>query len=63
MATLTQEAPETVATHAPLISLEGVEKVYRTGRLEYRALRGVDLTIGPAKWLRSSAHRGAANPP
>ena len=31
MATLTQEAPETVATHAPLISLEGVEKVYRTG--------------------------------
>ena len=44
-AVLARAAPETVATHAPLISLEGVEKVYRTGRLEYRALRGVDLTI------------------
>jgi putative ABC transport system ATP-binding protein len=33
------------ATRAPLIELAGVEKVYRTGRVEYRALRGVDLTI------------------
>src|SRR5687767_1049567 len=44
-AVLARAAPETVATHAPLIALESVEKVYRTGRLEYRALRGVDLTI------------------
>ena len=51
MATLTQEAPETVATHAPLISLEGVEKVYRTGRLEYRARRGVDLTIAAGEMV------------
>jgi putative ABC transport system ATP-binding protein len=29
----------------PLIELVGVEKVYRTGKVEYRALRGVDLTI------------------
>jgi len=29
----------------PLIELDGVENVYRTGRVEYRALRGVDLTI------------------
>ncbi len=29
----------------PLIELVGVEKVYRTGRVEYRALRGVDLEI------------------
>ncbi len=29
----------------PLIELVGVEKVYRTGRVAYRALRGVDLTI------------------
>jgi putative ABC transport system ATP-binding protein len=28
-----------------LIALERVEKVYRTGKLEYPALRGVDLTI------------------
>jgi putative ABC transport system ATP-binding protein len=29
----------------PLIELSGVEKVYRTGKVEYRALRGVDLSI------------------
>ncbi len=29
----------------PLIELVGVEKVYRTGRVEYRARRGVDLAI------------------
>jgi putative ABC transport system ATP-binding protein len=28
-----------------LIELAGVEKVYRTGKVEFRALRGVDLTI------------------
>jgi putative ABC transport system ATP-binding protein len=28
-----------------LIELAGVEKVYRSGKLEYRALRGVDLSI------------------
>jgi putative ABC transport system ATP-binding protein len=36
-------APPTVAT---LIELAGVEKVYRTGKVDYRALRGVDLSIG-----------------
>lgn len=30
---------------SPLIELRGVEKVYRTGRVEYQALRGVDLAI------------------
>jgi putative ABC transport system ATP-binding protein len=29
----------------PLIELSGVEKVYRTGRVEYPALRGIDLTV------------------
>jgi putative ABC transport system ATP-binding protein len=29
----------------PLIDLRGVEKTYCTGRLEYRALRGVDLCV------------------
>jgi putative ABC transport system ATP-binding protein len=29
----------------PLIELAGVEKVYRTGKVEYRARRGVDLAI------------------
>jgi putative ABC transport system ATP-binding protein len=31
---------------APLIELTAVEKLYRTGKLDYHALRGVDLTIG-----------------
>jgi putative ABC transport system ATP-binding protein len=31
---------------APLIEVRGVEKTYRTGALEYPALRGVDLDIG-----------------
>jgi putative ABC transport system ATP-binding protein len=34
-----------VATKPVLIELSGVHKVYRTGKLEYRALRGVDLAI------------------
>ena len=41
------ERDRTAATEArpTLIGLAGVEKVYRTGKLEYPALRGVDLTI------------------
>lgn len=34
------------ALPAPLIELVGVEKSYRMGRLDYPALRGVDLAIG-----------------
>ena len=37
--------PVPVGPAPPLIELAGVEKVYRTGKIEYRALRGVDLTI------------------
>ena len=51
MATLTQEAPETVATRAPLIELAGVEKVYRMGKVDYRALRGVDLSIAAGEMV------------
>jgi putative ABC transport system ATP-binding protein len=32
-------------TVEPLIRLQGVEKVYRSGRLEYAALRGIDLDV------------------
>jgi putative ABC transport system ATP-binding protein len=31
---------------SPLISLIGVQKSYRMGRLSYPALRGIDLQIG-----------------
>ena len=36
---------EEVAPTQPLISLSSVHKTYRTGRLEYPAVRGVDLAI------------------
>ncbi|HEX6662156.1 MAG TPA: ABC transporter ATP-binding protein, partial [Gaiellaceae bacterium] len=35
-----------VRTGAPLIELAGVQRVYRMGKVDYRALRGVDLSIG-----------------
>jgi putative ABC transport system ATP-binding protein len=44
-ATATAAVPRGLALRAPLIELEDVEKVFRTGKLQYRALRGVDLAI------------------
>ncbi len=38
-------APVVDAVRPPLIRLDSVEKTYRSGRVEYRALRGVDLEI------------------
>ena len=38
-------------TQPPLIELAGVEKVYRTGRVDYRALRGVDLEIAAGEMV------------
>ena len=37
--------PVREAVRPPLIELADVEKVYRTGKLEYPALRGIDLSI------------------
>jgi len=34
-----------------LIDLRGVEKVYRSGRLEYPALRGIDLQVHPGEMV------------
>ena len=46
-ATRTREEPIGAADGGgPLIELLGVEKTFRSGKLEHRALRGVDLTIG-----------------
>jgi putative ABC transport system ATP-binding protein len=42
---LGERAAAPAATVTPLIELSGVEKVYRTGKLEYPALRGIDLSI------------------
>jgi putative ABC transport system ATP-binding protein len=35
----------------PLVEMRGIEKVYRTGKLEFAALRGVDLVIGPGEMV------------
>ena len=44
---------------APLIELAGVEKVYRMGKVDYRALRGVDLSIGAAEMVAVVGPSGA----
>ena len=38
-------------TPLTLIELERVEKVYRMGKVDYRALRGVDLSIGTGEMV------------
>jgi len=42
---ITSGEPAGAGAGGPLIELAGVERVYRTGKLEYPALRGVDLTV------------------
>ena len=49
-ADLTRRPPEGPAT-ATLIELAGVEKVYRNGKLQYAALRGVDLSISAGEMV------------
>ena len=50
-----QEAASSGSSQAsegvPLIELAGVEKVYRMGKLDYRALRGVDLSIAAGEMV------------
>jgi putative ABC transport system ATP-binding protein len=45
--------PEQIETFAEreLIELQGVEKVYRMGKVDYRALRGVDLSIAAGEMV------------
>jgi putative ABC transport system ATP-binding protein len=50
-ATITLEAPSEHQTKTPLITLARLEKVYRTGKLEYPALRGVDLEISAGEMV------------
>ena len=40
-----------VAAARPLIELAGVEKVYRNGKMEYAALRGIDLSIAAGEMV------------
>jgi putative ABC transport system ATP-binding protein len=49
--TETELAGLQLQSRAPLIELVGVEKVYRMGKVDYRALRGVDLTIAAGEMV------------
>ncbi len=49
METMTERAGAADVPSQPLIELAAVEKVFRTGKVEYRALRGVDLTVAPGE--------------
>jgi putative ABC transport system ATP-binding protein len=42
---------EVSAVVEPLIRLVGLDKTYRTGKLEYRALRSVDLEVGAGEMV------------
>src|SRR6185312_9711268 len=54
---LTGREPVSQAVRPPLIELAGLEKIYRTGKVEFAALRGVDLTIEDGEMVAS--HVGA----
>ncbi|HLY84031.1 MAG TPA: ABC transporter ATP-binding protein [Acidimicrobiales bacterium] len=53
MTILDQPRPATteVLPVTPIIELAGVEKVYRTGKLSYPALRGIDLMVEPGELM------------
>jgi putative ABC transport system ATP-binding protein len=42
-------APAPSTSTSPLITLDGVEKIYRMGKVDYSALRGVDLEVLPGE--------------
>jgi hypothetical protein len=52
--------PPGIETRPILIELAGVHKVYRTGKLEYPALRGVDR--GPRAGRRARARFATGGP-
>jgi putative ABC transport system ATP-binding protein len=43
--------PVRAAVRPPLIELAGVEKVYRTGKVDFPALRGVDVTVADGEMV------------
>ena len=53
--------PVKEAVRPPLIELAGVEKVYRTGKVDFPALRGVDLTIADGDMVAIVGPSGAAS--
>jgi putative ABC transport system ATP-binding protein len=50
-AVLRQAAATGAEAAAPLVEMRGVAKLYRNGKLEYAALKGIDLVIGPGEMV------------
>jgi putative ABC transport system ATP-binding protein len=48
---VTDQTRPTLKSSSPLVQLSGVEKVYRNGKLEFTALRGIDLTVYPGEMV------------
>jgi putative ABC transport system ATP-binding protein len=46
-----QRAESAYEPVSPLIELRAVEKVYRTGKLEFAALRGINLSVSPGEMV------------
>ena len=46
-----QRAESASEAASPLIEFRAVEKVYRTGKLEFAALRGVNLSVSPGEMV------------
>jgi putative ABC transport system ATP-binding protein len=47
----TEGRAEIRTSDRPIVRLRGVEKIYRTGRVQYPALRGIDLDVGAGELL------------
>ncbi len=50
-AVLRQAADTGAEAAVPLVEMRGVAKLYRNGKLEYAALKGIDLVIGPGEMV------------
>ncbi len=59
MATVPHQGTRPAERRTPLIALAGVEKVYRMGKVDHHALRGVDLEVGAGEMVAVVGPSGA----